>query len=102
MIAFPIWVIRLTHAGMASLRYACDEAGRVVAFVELDAAVDYLTAHNMPGMLIHRLKRAEALLLVADMHEYKVPAICLNPRSDGDGANIVPISALAGLLTESQ
>jgi hypothetical protein len=100
MIQLPIWVIRLHYGENAPcIRYLCDERGYVAAFGDSESALAYLV--NAPaGAVVHRLERNEAVLLIADMHEFNVPGICLDPLPGRGCRVILPLEALAAALIE--
>jgi hypothetical protein len=102
MTSFPRWLIRLHGRRTETcLRYACDAQGHVIGFEELESALDYLAKNLQAEMAIHRLKPVEAILLVADMHEFKVPGMCVNPSPEGICGAIVSLEALAAALNEA-
>ena len=103
MIRFPLWVIRLFgDKNEPCLRYACDADGYVLSFDRLDIALEHLPDNPALGMLVHRLTYDEIATLVADMHEFSVPGICLNPRISGDCGVVIPLNQLDAALNEPE
>ena len=77
MLSFPLWVVRTPAVADGQLPFLCDNFGWLLAFQIREDAMDRLRQH--PGTVLRWLSRREALFLLADMHSYHTPGVCLNP-----------------------
>src|SRR5215211_1751068 len=96
MATFPRWIIRLQNGGKETCRrYECDREGHVIGFSTRMRAMTYLLANQKPGMQLNRLKPVEAFILLADMHEFDVKGMCVDPSPDGTCSVVMALSTLA-------
>jgi hypothetical protein len=73
MLAFPLWVIRLPKPCERGMLYLSDDSGHLYVFSSRDGALAILVNRITAGMVIQWLRRDEAILLIADMHDKGVP-----------------------------
>jgi hypothetical protein len=97
-IDLPLWIVHPKESSgrVAPAQEPCDSPDHSLAFSDTRSLTRYLEAREEGKWQVHHVRKPDDLIeLLADLNQFGIPGLCLDPKPDGTNGKRFELGDLA-------